>query len=102
MLTTVVQRVESEPAGHLDGCEPSPRSSVAGQLAADAKSRAMRNASGHSAESALRPRHEMTLDVQYPEVELEVVLGESIVEVKAGGNSLTYHFLAGDDGGRSR
>ena len=39
----------------------------------------------------------MTLDVQSPEVELEVVWDAPIVEVIAGGNSLTYHFLADDD-----
>ena len=48
--------------------------------------------------AALRtPHHEMTLDVQSPEVELEVVWDAPIVEVIAGGNSLTYHFLADDD-----
>ena len=49
--------------------------------------------------AALRtPHHEMTLDVQSPEVELEVVWDAPIVEVIAGGNSFTYHFLAVDDG----
>ena len=48
--------------------------------------------------AALRtPHHEMTLNVQSPEVELEVVWDAPIVEVIAGGNSLTYHFLADDD-----
>ena len=49
-------------------------------------------------QAALRtPHHEMTLDVQSPEVELEVVWDAPIVEVIAGGNSLTHHFLADDD-----
>ncbi len=44
------------------------------------------------------PHHKMTLDVQSPEVELEVVWDAPIVEVIVGGNSFTYHFLDGNDG----
>ena len=43
------------------------------------------------------PHHEMLLDVQAPQIELEVVWDAPIVEVIAGGNSLTHHFLADDD-----
>ena len=43
------------------------------------------------------PSHEMNLDVQASEVELDVVWDAPILEIIVGGNSLTYHFMPDDE-----